>query len=187
MIRDYGYRAWSRIVGYGRRWMAETAISRFKALFGEHLPLQEAEMDGLRADDQGAHIQHAIERRNNLGNWAPAGEGKIEPQELGHKAKKSTNLSASSFLGPLTTAITSATTTVLTPGMMKNASIGTPCLYSSYIFAAARIPTAASPVAMALTASASLLYTTPILPSLANSSTASSPGLIFFSLPPFHR
>jgi hypothetical protein len=24
-------------VGYGRRWMAETAISRFKALFGEHL------------------------------------------------------------------------------------------------------------------------------------------------------
>jgi hypothetical protein len=43
-------------------------------------------MDGLRADDQGAHIQHAIERRNNLGNWAPAGEGKIEPQELGHKA-----------------------------------------------------------------------------------------------------
>jgi hypothetical protein len=33
----YGYRAWSKIVGYGRRWMAETAISRFKALFGEHL------------------------------------------------------------------------------------------------------------------------------------------------------
>jgi hypothetical protein len=38
MIRDYGYRAWSRIVGHGRRWMAETAVSRFKALFGEHLP-----------------------------------------------------------------------------------------------------------------------------------------------------
>jgi hypothetical protein len=37
MIRDYGYRAWSRIVGYGGRWMAETAISRLKALFGEHL------------------------------------------------------------------------------------------------------------------------------------------------------
>jgi hypothetical protein len=36
-MRDYGYRAWSKIVGYGRRWMAETAISRFKALFGEHL------------------------------------------------------------------------------------------------------------------------------------------------------
>jgi hypothetical protein len=86
MIRDYGYRAWSRIVGHGGRWMAETAISRLKALFGEHPPLQEAEMDGLRADDQGAHTQHAIESRNNLGNWAPAGEGKIEPQELGHKA-----------------------------------------------------------------------------------------------------
>ena len=27
----------SPMVGYGRRWMAETAISRFKALFGEHL------------------------------------------------------------------------------------------------------------------------------------------------------
>jgi hypothetical protein len=38
MIRDYGYRVWSRIVGYGGRWMAETAISRPKALFGEHLP-----------------------------------------------------------------------------------------------------------------------------------------------------
>jgi hypothetical protein len=25
------------MVGYGRRWMAETAISSFKALFGEHL------------------------------------------------------------------------------------------------------------------------------------------------------
>jgi hypothetical protein len=25
------------MVGYGGRWMAETAISRFKALFGEHL------------------------------------------------------------------------------------------------------------------------------------------------------
>jgi hypothetical protein len=52
--------------------MAETAISRLKALFGEHLPLQEAEMDGLRAEDQGAHTQHAIERRNNVENWAPA-------------------------------------------------------------------------------------------------------------------
>jgi hypothetical protein len=42
-------------------------------------------MDGLRAEDQGAHTQHAIERRNNLGNWAPDGEGKtrtpgIRPQ-----------------------------------------------------------------------------------------------------------
>jgi hypothetical protein len=42
-------------------------------------------MDGLGADDQGAHIQHAIERRNNVGNWAPAEEEKtrtigIKPQ-----------------------------------------------------------------------------------------------------------
>jgi IS5 family transposase len=37
MIRYYGYRAWRKMVGYGRRWVAETAISRFKALFGEHL------------------------------------------------------------------------------------------------------------------------------------------------------
>jgi hypothetical protein len=44
-------------------------------------------MDGLRADGQGAHIQHAIERRNDVGNRAPDGEGKIEPQELGHKAQ----------------------------------------------------------------------------------------------------
>jgi hypothetical protein len=36
-------------------------------------------MDGLRADDQGVHIQHAIERRNNVGNWDPDGEGEIEP------------------------------------------------------------------------------------------------------------
>jgi hypothetical protein len=37
MMRDYGYRLWSKMVGYGGRWMAETAISRLKALFGEHL------------------------------------------------------------------------------------------------------------------------------------------------------
>jgi hypothetical protein len=43
-------------------------------------------MDGLGADDQGAHTQHATERRNNVENRAPDGEGKIEPQELGHKA-----------------------------------------------------------------------------------------------------
>jgi hypothetical protein len=43
-------------------------------------------MDGLRADDQGVHIQHAFERRNNVGNWAPAEEEKtrtigIKPQD----------------------------------------------------------------------------------------------------------
>jgi hypothetical protein len=43
-------------------------------------------MDGLRAEDQGVHIQHAFESRNDVGNWATDGEGKIEPQELGHKA-----------------------------------------------------------------------------------------------------
>jgi hypothetical protein len=32
-------------------------------------------MDGLRADDQGVHIQHAFESLNDVGNWAPAGEG----------------------------------------------------------------------------------------------------------------
>jgi hypothetical protein len=42
-------------------------------------------MDGLRADDQGVHIQHAIECHNNVGNWAPAEEEKtrtigIKPQ-----------------------------------------------------------------------------------------------------------
>jgi hypothetical protein len=35
-------------------------------------------MDGLGAEDQGAHIQHAIERRNDVENWAIDGEGKIE-------------------------------------------------------------------------------------------------------------
>jgi hypothetical protein len=38
MIRDYGYRLWSKMVGYGGRWMAETAISRLKASSGEHPP-----------------------------------------------------------------------------------------------------------------------------------------------------
>ncbi|MEM1980790.1 MAG: hypothetical protein QW069_08900, partial [Candidatus Caldarchaeum sp.] len=34
MIRDYGYDIWRRVVGYGKRWMAETAISVFKSIFG---------------------------------------------------------------------------------------------------------------------------------------------------------
>jgi hypothetical protein len=37
MIRYYGHRIWSKMVGHGRRWVVEAAISRFKALFGEHL------------------------------------------------------------------------------------------------------------------------------------------------------
>jgi len=33
---DLGYEAWAGEKGYGRRWMAETAFSTFKRLFGEH-------------------------------------------------------------------------------------------------------------------------------------------------------
>lgn len=33
---DLGYEAWAEDKGYGRRWMAETAFSTFKRLFGEH-------------------------------------------------------------------------------------------------------------------------------------------------------
>ena len=33
---DLGYEAWAREKDYGRRWMAETAFSTFKRLFGEH-------------------------------------------------------------------------------------------------------------------------------------------------------
>jgi hypothetical protein len=39
-------------------------------------PLQEAEMDGRRADDQDVHIQHAFERRNDVENWAQPERGK---------------------------------------------------------------------------------------------------------------
>jgi len=31
-----GYDGWAVEKGYGRRWMAETAFSTFKRLFGEH-------------------------------------------------------------------------------------------------------------------------------------------------------
>ena len=34
--RVLGYEAWAKERGYGRRWMAETAFSTFKRLFGEH-------------------------------------------------------------------------------------------------------------------------------------------------------
>ena len=37
MIRGYGYGVWCRVVGYGRRWMAETTISIFKSIFGEEI------------------------------------------------------------------------------------------------------------------------------------------------------
>jgi hypothetical protein len=45
-------------------------------------------MDGLRAYDQGVHIQHATERRNDVGNRAPDGEGKIEPPGIRPQGKK---------------------------------------------------------------------------------------------------
>jgi len=35
-FRDLGYEAWAKEKGCGRRWMAETAFSTFKSLFGEH-------------------------------------------------------------------------------------------------------------------------------------------------------
>jgi len=33
---DLGHEAWAKLKGYGRRWMAETAFSTFKRLFGGH-------------------------------------------------------------------------------------------------------------------------------------------------------
>jgi len=35
LCRHLGYREWSRLKGYGRRWMVETAYSTFKRTFGE--------------------------------------------------------------------------------------------------------------------------------------------------------
>jgi len=36
MFKMLGEREWSRRMGYGRRWAAETAFSTFKRLYGEH-------------------------------------------------------------------------------------------------------------------------------------------------------
>jgi hypothetical protein len=36
MFKTLGEKEWSRRVGYGRRWTAETAFSTFKRLYGEH-------------------------------------------------------------------------------------------------------------------------------------------------------
>ena len=36
LIKSLGDKAWSRIMGYGRRWAAETTLSTFKRLFGEY-------------------------------------------------------------------------------------------------------------------------------------------------------
>jgi len=36
MFKELGEEEWSRVMGYGRRWAAETAFSTFKHLYGEH-------------------------------------------------------------------------------------------------------------------------------------------------------
>jgi hypothetical protein len=36
MFKVLGEKVWSRVMGYGRRWAAETAFSTFKRLYGEH-------------------------------------------------------------------------------------------------------------------------------------------------------
>ncbi|GBC68572.1 hypothetical protein HRbin01_00255 [archaeon HR01] len=61
MVRDLGYDTWRKIVGYGRRWMAETTISTFNSIFGE-------------------------ERSVNQDKEPPAREEGIETRELGTKA-----------------------------------------------------------------------------------------------------
>lgn len=34
-VETYGEKLWSMMVGYGRRWISETAFSTFKRLYGE--------------------------------------------------------------------------------------------------------------------------------------------------------
>jgi len=36
ILKMFGERGWSRIMGYGRRWAVETAFSTYKRLYGEH-------------------------------------------------------------------------------------------------------------------------------------------------------
>jgi hypothetical protein len=36
MFKVLGEKVWSRVMGYGRRWSAETAFSTFKRLYGEY-------------------------------------------------------------------------------------------------------------------------------------------------------
>jgi hypothetical protein len=36
ILKTLGEREWSRVMGYGRRWAAETAFSTFKRLYGEY-------------------------------------------------------------------------------------------------------------------------------------------------------
>jgi len=41
LIRRIGDEGWTRIVGYGRRWMVETAFSTFKRTFGDYCMAKE--------------------------------------------------------------------------------------------------------------------------------------------------
>ncbi|MEM2540967.1 MAG: hypothetical protein QXX13_06835 [Candidatus Methanomethylicia archaeon] len=41
LIRRMGDEGWARIVGYGRRWMVETAFSTFKRTFGDYCMAKE--------------------------------------------------------------------------------------------------------------------------------------------------
>jgi hypothetical protein len=36
ILKTLGEKAWGRLMGYGRRWTAETAFSTFKRLYGEY-------------------------------------------------------------------------------------------------------------------------------------------------------
>jgi hypothetical protein len=36
ILKMFGERGWSRVMGYGRRWAVETAFSTYKRLYGEH-------------------------------------------------------------------------------------------------------------------------------------------------------
>jgi len=43
MFKELGEKAWSRVMGYGRRWSAETAFSTFKRLYGNTAWLKHGE------------------------------------------------------------------------------------------------------------------------------------------------
>jgi hypothetical protein len=59
--------------------MAETATSRFKTLFGEHLLSRKPRWMDSELMLKAFIYNNDFERRNDAGNWALDGEGKIEP------------------------------------------------------------------------------------------------------------
>jgi hypothetical protein len=59
--------------------MAEAAISRFKALFGEHLLSRKPRWMDSELTIKAFIYNMIFERRNDVGNWATDGEGEIEP------------------------------------------------------------------------------------------------------------